>query len=186
MSDVHVCPWWAGYLLANPLRKIFQNPDKMLKQYIRPGDCVLEIGPGMGFFTLPAAKIAGESGKIITVDIQEKMLENLMNRAQRKKLDGRIVARLCNNDSFCIDDLTSSIDFCMLLYVVHEIPDKQRLFRDASNAMKPGAKVLFSEPPGHVTKSEFEQSVSMMRDSGFKITGRPQIWRLQSAIAEKI
>lgn len=186
MSEVHVCPWWAGYLLANPLRKLFQNPNKLLRQYIMPGDCILEIGPGMGFFTLPAAQIAGESGKIITVDIQEKMLENLMKRAQRKKLDGRIEARHCNRESFCIDDLTNSIDFCLLLYVVHEIPDKQRLFRDISNSMKPGARVLFSEPPGHVTKSEFEQSVSLIRDSGLKIACRPQIWRLHSAIAEKI
>lgn len=185
MSDVHVCPWWAGYLLANPLRKLFQNPDKLLKQYIRPGDNVLEIGPGMGFFTLPAAEITGVNGKVIAVDIQKKMLDSLLKRATKKKLEGRTDARQCNENSLCIDDLAGSIDFCLLMYVVHEIPDKQRLFREISYAAKKGGTVLFCEPPGHVTRSEFEQSVSIMQDSGFKITGRPKVWSLLSITAEK-
>jgi ubiquinone/menaquinone biosynthesis C-methylase UbiE len=84
--DEHVCPWWAGYLLANPLRRLLQKPEKIVSPYLRNGMTVLEIGPGMGFFTLPMARIVGASGRIICVDIQEKMIAGLMRRARRAGL----------------------------------------------------------------------------------------------------
>ncbi|MBU1207873.1 MAG: hypothetical protein KKH04_13245 [Proteobacteria bacterium] len=49
----HVCPVWVGYLLASPLRKLFQNPKKILEPYVQKDMKVLDVGPGMGFFTLP-------------------------------------------------------------------------------------------------------------------------------------
>ena len=47
-----VCPWWLGYLLASPLRRILIPPAKVLAGHVRAGMTVLEPGPGMGFFTL--------------------------------------------------------------------------------------------------------------------------------------
>ena len=55
----HVCPWWIGYLLASPIRRIFQNPEEILSPFIRFGMAVLEPGPGMGFFTIPLARMVG-------------------------------------------------------------------------------------------------------------------------------
>lgn len=60
-----ICPWWMGYLLLSPIRRWMQNPEKLLAPYIREGVTVLEPGPGMGFFTLPMARMTGESGRII-------------------------------------------------------------------------------------------------------------------------
>ena len=48
-----VCPWWMGYLLMCPLRRLGQNPDRMLAPFVATGMTVMEVGPGMGFFTLP-------------------------------------------------------------------------------------------------------------------------------------
>lgn len=185
MSEVYVCPWWMGYFLVNPLRKYSQNPENILKPYIKSGCHVLEIGPGMGFFTLPAAELAGSSGIVYTVDIQQKMLNRLKKRASNKHLDERIDCRLCTNDSFCIDDLNNTIDFCLLMYVVHEIPKPFSLFADITKAVKPGGKVLFSEPKGHVKTIEFEKSISILEASGFRVTERPDIKRSLSALLLK-
>jgi ubiquinone/menaquinone biosynthesis C-methylase UbiE len=186
MSEVHVCPWWIGYLMAHPLRKLFQNPYKLLGKYIKKGDNVLEIGPGMGFFTLPAAGLTGPKGKVITVDVQERMLKSLMKRAVKKKLNSIIDARLSDSNSFNIKDLNNKIDFCLLMYVVHELPDKQMLFNELGNAIRKNGVVLVSEPPGHVTQTEFEESITLLESAGFKVTSTPNIKRSLSAELIKV
>jgi len=52
-----VCPWWLGYLLASPLRRLLQDPAAIVGPYVREGMTVLEPGPGMGFFTLAMAVV---------------------------------------------------------------------------------------------------------------------------------
>ncbi|MBW1912872.1 MAG: methyltransferase type 11, partial [Deltaproteobacteria bacterium] len=58
-----VCPPWIGYLLLSPLRKFFENPDKMFGPYVREGMTVMEPGCGMGYFTLPLARMVGPEGQ---------------------------------------------------------------------------------------------------------------------------
>ena len=76
MAD-RVCPWWLGYLLASPIRKLVYDPRSILGAYVKPGMTALDIGCAMGFFSLPLARLAGPRGKIICVDLQEKMLQLL-------------------------------------------------------------------------------------------------------------
>jgi len=67
-----VCPWWLGYVLASPLRRLFLDPVKLLSPYVQAGMTVLEPGPGMGFFTLELARLVGPAGRVVAVDIQPK------------------------------------------------------------------------------------------------------------------
>ena len=54
----------------NPLLPIFRNPHKLLKAAeLKPGQKVLEVGCGPGFFTIPAAKLVGKEGFIYAVDV---------------------------------------------------------------------------------------------------------------------
>ena len=94
----HVCPVWVGYLLASPLRKLIDNPVKELSPYISRGMTVLDVGCAMGFFSLPMARMVGSQGKVICVDLQEKMVQNLYRRAKKKNIHGRIEARVCSSD----------------------------------------------------------------------------------------
>lgn len=64
-----VCPWWVGYLLTSPIRKWFQDPQQILRPFVTEGMIALDIGPGMGFFTLPMARLVGRRGKVIAVDL---------------------------------------------------------------------------------------------------------------------
>src|SRR5208282_4786789 len=98
----HVCPWWVGYLLASPIRRLRQNPEELLRPYLWSGMMVLEPGPGMGFFTLPLARLIGETGCVVAVDIQSKMLKSLRRRATKAGLSQRIETRLAHPNSLGI------------------------------------------------------------------------------------
>jgi SAM-dependent methyltransferase len=77
-----VCPWWLGHVLINPLRRLWQDPRKILAPFVREGMTVLEPGPGMGFFTLELARLVGPSGRVVALDVQSKMLDRLKRRAE--------------------------------------------------------------------------------------------------------
>ncbi|QTA78393.1 SAM-dependent methyltransferase [Desulfonema limicola] len=88
-----VCPIWIGYLLLNPIRKLYQNPEKILSPYVSEGMTVLDMGCAMGYFSIPLARLVGTDGKVICADIQEKMLKSLEKRAAKAGLSDRIETR---------------------------------------------------------------------------------------------
>jgi ubiquinone/menaquinone biosynthesis C-methylase UbiE len=173
--DERVCPVWIGYLLACPLRRLLQNPESLLRPHIKPGQTVLEIGPGMGFFSLPMARMVGPDGKVVCVDVQPDMLERLQRRAKKAGLADRIETRLCSEASLGIDDLTGEIDFALAFAVVHEVPDPEGLFSQIHRALKPGAFCLVAEPKGHVQREDFGRMLSMVQGHGFDVMDRPHI-----------
>lgn len=181
----HVFPWWAGYLLANPLRKLFQDPDKILAPYVKSGMTVLEIGPGMGFFSIPIARMVGNTGQVICVDIQDKMLHGLKRRAEKAGVQNHIYTRLCTAKGFGIDDLAGKVDFVLLLAIVHEVPDSALLWKEVAGVIKQGGTILFSEPKGPVSEDEFERSVAQAKQAGFKVREHPEIRRSYSVLLTK-
>jgi ubiquinone/menaquinone biosynthesis C-methylase UbiE len=176
----HVCPWWIGYLLMCPIRRWFQNPEKILSPYVSEGMTVIDIGPGMGFFTIPAARMVGETGKVIAVDIQEKMLQSLVKRAEKAGVAGRIVTTLCKPDSLGVSD---PIDLCLAINVVHEVPDASALFSQIAGILKPTGRLLLAEPGGwHVSEKDFEGTLAKASAVGLELIARPEIRRSQSAL----
>jgi len=184
--DKHICPWYLGYVLASPLRWLYQNPKKILSPYLKQGMKVLEVGPGMGFFSLPIAKFVDKTGRIFCVDLQEKMLQNLRRRAARANILGRIEIRLCSEFSLQIDDLTGSIDFALAFAVVHEVPDQKLLLKEIYNSLKKDGLLLISEPKGHVTKEEFDKTVVFAQSNGMKKVDTPKIRGSHSIVLRKI
>ncbi len=177
-----ICPWWAGYFLASPVRKLFQDPYTILSPYLREGMTVLEIGPGMGFFTLPMAKMIGSRGRIICVDVQDKMIRGLTRRAGHAGLADRIITVLASGESSDLEPYNAIVDFCLLFAVVHEIPDQKRLFREIKSTLKSGAAVLLAEPTGHVTKNDFNRTIQAAEDAGLSPAGSPAIRHSHTAV----
>ncbi len=163
-----VCPSWMGYFLLNPLRKIFENPDKLLGRFVRDGMVILEPGCGMGYFTLPLARMTGPSGRIIATDIQEKMISALRKRAQKAGLLNRLDLRVIKPDNMELEDLYATVDLVIAIHVVHEVPDQNLFFREMVKVLKPGGKLFMVEPKGHVTRQNFERSVAVARESGLQ------------------
>jgi ubiquinone/menaquinone biosynthesis C-methylase UbiE len=155
-----------GKFLASPIRKLFQNPNKLLTPYLRPKMKVLEVGPGMGFFTLPLAKMVGSGGKVYAVDLQEGMLLELKKRVAKAGLEEIIVVRQCSPNSLKVADLINLIDLAIMIAVVHEVPDKERLFKEVKQTMKIHAKLLLAEPRGHVTESDFKETLTIAKKVG--------------------
>jgi ubiquinone/menaquinone biosynthesis C-methylase UbiE len=180
-----VCPWWLGYFLASPLRKLRQDPHAILSPFVTEGMVVLEPGPGMGFFTLELARLVGPSGRVIAVDVQAKMLNGLRRRAGRAGLLDRIETRQGTHDGMGIADLDGRVDFALAFAMVHEVPDASRFLAEVSRALKPGGTLLFAEPRGHVTAARFEASLGLAARAGLGARSRPAIRASHAALLVK-
>jgi ubiquinone/menaquinone biosynthesis C-methylase UbiE len=185
MAKERVCPWWLGYFLACPLRRLLQNPGKILAPYVRDGMTVLEPGPGMGFFTLELARRVGESGRVAAVDIQPKMLAVLERRAAKAGLQSRVQTRLAAADGMALRDFAGKVDFVLAFAMVHELPDAGRFFREVAAALKPGGTVLLAEPCGHVNAQKFDEELALAAAAGLNSAGRPILGRSRAAVLVK-
>lgn len=180
-----VCPWWMGFLLASPVRRLLQAPEGVVGPYIEPGMTVLEPGPGMGFFTLPMAEMTGPNGRIIAVDVQPKMLDGLRRRALKAELLDRIETRIAQPDRMGLDDLKGQVDFVLAFAMVHELPSVDAFFREIAVVLKPDATVLFAEPAGHVKPKDFQRELNAAKTAGLEVESRPEIPRSLAAVLRK-
>jgi SAM-dependent methyltransferase len=155
----HVCPWWLGYGLLLPVRRLLENPERILAPHVRPGDRVLEVGCGMGYFTLPLARMVGEKGRVVCLDIQPRMLAALERRARGAGLQQRIETRLCAPEAMGLAEQADTFDLAVLIHVLHELPDARAALVAIRTALAPGGRVLLIEPPGHVSAADFERQI---------------------------
>ena len=169
MSDEHnVCPVERAGFLTSRLRSVLQNPEKILGPYIKKGYTSVDIGCGPGFFTCPMAEMAGEDGRVIAVDLQAGMLEKLRQRADERGLLSRIEICRADTDSLNVG-LKEGADFVLAFYMVHEVRDKEGLFKQICDILKPGGKLLIIEPGFHVKKEEFNRTLECAYANGFEV-----------------
>lgn len=181
----NVCPVWVGYLLSSPLRKMLEDPEPLLAPYVKPGMVVADIGCAMGFFSLPMAGLVGNTGRVVCVDIQEKMLHGLKKRAVKAGVAGQIDCRLCDEASFHLERDGRPFDFILASAVVHEVPEASRLFKEAFHALKPGGRFFFSEPAGHVSREKFDDEVATAEACGFRVIETPRVRRGQAVVLQR-
>jgi len=165
MSENYVCPWWLAYTFDNPLRRLIHNPVTIFDGLVRPGMTVMDVGCGMGYFSIGMAKLVGDSGRVIAVDLQQQMLDIMQKRAARAGVANRIEPHLSEADRI---DLSSRIDFILAFWVVHEFPDPASFFRKAAALLKPEGRLLYSEPPFHVSTVKYNAIMNTALASGFK------------------
>ncbi len=181
----HVCPYWAGYFLANRLRRLLQNPHKIFAPYIKPGMMVLDVGSAMGFFSLPLAEMVGPDGKVVCVDVQPKMLQVLHRRAAEAGWAERIETHISSEDSIGLQGRDGSFDFALAFAMMHEVGNQANFLREIYQVLKPGAALLLTEPIMHVSRAEFDHTLSLARQEGFIITGHPLIRLSYTALLQK-
>jgi ubiquinone/menaquinone biosynthesis C-methylase UbiE len=171
----HTCPWWFGYFLLFPMRRLTQRPTRILRPFVRPGMRVVETGCGMGFFTLDLVRMVGPEGRVVAIDLQEKMLAGLRRRALRAGLEGRLDIRLARADRLGIADLAGQVDLVLAFYMVHELEQPAAFFAEITTALNADGAVLVVEPPLHVSRAAFEASLAAAEHAGLRVARRARI-----------
>ena len=168
----HVCPWWLCFTFDNPIRKLIHNPDKILSPFVRPGSTAIDIGPGMGYFTVPLCRLVAENGRVIAVDIQGKMLAALEKRAQKAGVSRQLTTHLGALEETGIKE---EADFVLTFWMVHEVPNQDHLFKEIRSVLKNGGTYLLVEPVIHVTRKAFARTVEVASGAELKIKEKPRI-----------
>lgn len=184
MSDRNnrVCPVERAGSLDNRLRRWFQNPQKILRPYIEEGMTVLDVGCGPGFFSIDMAHMVGKTGRVIASDLQEGMLQKVRDKIKGTEFEERIKLHKCEENKIGVSD---HVDFVLLFYMVHEVPNKERFFDEIGAILRPNGQVLIVEPPFHVSKSAFEKTIKKARDVGFTDAEGPNMLFHKTVILKK-
>ncbi len=177
-----VCPVERAGSLDNRIRRWFQNPQKILKPHIEEGMTVLDLGCGPGFFSIDMAHIVGKSGRVIASDLQEGMLKKLSDKISGTELEDRITLHKCEEDKIGVSE---NVDFVLVFYMIHEVPNQEEFFIEIETLLKPNGQVLIVEPPFHVSKTAFEETVRKARDAGLTDVERPKVFLSKAVILKK-
>jgi len=172
------CAGRAGKLIGF-LRRLTQNPYKILRPFLKEGMTVLDFGSGPGFFSVPAAKLVGSAGKVYAVDVQQEMLDMLIKYADKKGVTGNIVA--INNPAQEIG-IELEADVILAIYVIHEVADREKLFLSLRKRLKPAGVLLLAEPKHRVSETEFKETLEQAKKNGFDITGDFQMLESRTAV----
>ena len=156
-------------------RKQWQDSDAILKEIgLKPGDTFVDIGCGQGFFTIPAAKIVGGTGKVHALDISPFVIETLRERVTQAgfaNVDARI--GLAERTVLC----EACADFVFFGIVMHDFANPKAVLRNARRMLKDSGKLVDLDfkkismpfgPPLDVKISEGEAK-ELIESEGLKV-----------------
>ena len=112
---------------------------------IRPGQTVLELGPGPGYYSIEASRMLGPEGRLLCLDIQRGMLDVLARRLAEAGADN---VGLAVADAMHLPLATASVDRAFLVTVLGEVPDPDAALAELRRVLKPGALLGFCESLG--------------------------------------
>ncbi len=177
-----LCPWWVAYTFDNPLRRLIHPAEATLAPYVRSGMHAADLGCGFGHFSLGMARLVGDSGVVLAMDVQQQMLAKTMKRARRQGLDRRIRPVLARPGDLGVGD---GLDFVLAANMLHEVPDLEDFLRRVYCSVKSGGEFYVMEPRGHVKEQRFEDEVGLAHAVGFQETGRPVLLRERCVVFMK-
>lgn len=137
------CPTWLAWSLENSISDLVTGTRVTLdRMALRPGQRVLEVGPGPGRLLIPAARRVLPEGQVVGLDIQPGMLDRLRTRAQREAIAN---LTLVQGDAARPHFAAESFDVVFLCTVLGEIPDRQAALRECFALLRPGGQLSITE-----------------------------------------
>jgi len=165
-NETYVCPVEYAGGLEVWFRRWVHSPRRILGPYIKEGMTVLDVGCGPGYFSLVMAEMVGGAGRVFAADLQDGMLQKVRTKIQGTPLERRVILHKCDQNRVGV---TEKIDFALAFYMVHEIPDKASFFAEMSALLKTDGRLLLVEPPFHVSRAAFDQTLVIARDAGLEL-----------------
>jgi len=159
-------------LFDNPLRRVVHKPERILSGLVRPGFTALDLGCGFGHFTIPMARMVGEEGHVIAVDLQAQMLERARRRAVRAGIQSRIRFHQSGREQIGVSE---AVDFALAFWMVHEVHDKESFLRELVALLKPHSRFLMVEPRVHVGSASFNLTVETAHRVGMQTLSEVKI-----------
>jgi len=178
----HICPWWLAYTFDHRFRRLVHHPKRLFGRYVKPGMTVVDAGCGLGFNAMGLAELVGSKGRVVAVDIQQEMLDGLMKRAEKRGLADRITPHLARQNDL---NLALSARFILAFYVVHEVPDPDRFLAQVRDNLVQRGAFMMIEPPLHVSKKRFRESIRLTQSSGLTLEDHYKIPFGQVAVLKR-
>jgi SAM-dependent methyltransferase len=171
------CPAAVGWLVDNPLRRYYMQP-VLGWTGIQPGEVVLELGPGPGVFTVPAAKKVGPQGRLVAVDIQPEMIARTQQRLHRAAVTN-VELHLAGAYSLPLND--GSVDRAFLISVLPEVPDPTRALAELHRVLRPGGILSITAEFPDPDYWFLSETIEQLEAAGFTLVEKyGNIWRYTS------
>jgi ubiquinone/menaquinone biosynthesis C-methylase UbiE len=140
-NNPSACPYGQRFWVEAPHPIITRD---RLRSVLRPepGERILEIGPGVGYYTLDMAEWVGEEGTVEIFDLQQEFLDHTAKRAADRGL-ANVVPTQGDATALPFDD--SSVDAVVLTAVLGEIPDPVAALRQIQRVLKPNGRLVVGE-----------------------------------------
>jgi len=155
------CPFSQASVLESSLRKRFASPEQILGAFcLARGSCVLEIGPGVGFYSLEALRMVGDDGRLICLDIQRAMLQEARRRISGTT-SGEVGFIQGSADQLPLRD--ASVDHVLLITVLGELPNRPMALAEIRRVLRPGGRLSVSEQlpdPDYLTRRTLRRELS--------------------------
>ena len=135
------CPYALRFFIGLPHPFITRS---RLREILapRPGERVLEVGPGTGYYALHTARWLLPGGALEVLDLQQGMLDHTLGRASRQGITNIVATR---GDAQALPHPDGAFDAAYLTVVLGEIPDQHAALRELGRVLKPGGRLVVGE-----------------------------------------
>jgi ubiquinone/menaquinone biosynthesis C-methylase UbiE len=140
-KDPSACPYGLRFSLELPCPFVTRS---RLREILspEPGQRVLEVGPGIGYYSPHVARWLEPKGTLEVLDIQQEMLDHTMQRAQALGVSNIVPTR---GDAQTLPYPDGRFDAAYLVATLGEVPDKGRALRELHRVLKPGGRLVVGE-----------------------------------------
>ncbi|MBX2801536.1 MAG: methyltransferase domain-containing protein [Myxococcales bacterium] len=173
-----VMSWRGADWLERPDRAAEEATDRMLKRLrVKPGHTVVDLGCGSGFHARRLARLVGEQGQVICVDLQPEMLEIARRLASAEGLDN---LRFVRGEPSRVPVVAGSVDVLLMVDVYHELAEPGPMLASIRASLKPTGRVALVEyrlegaTAAHIKRDHRMSTLQVRKEwepAGFSLAG---------------